>query len=130
MRLTKNQRPNPPRHQLPRLNLPSKSEFSLFLLQLDDPKEVKDKTYSPYFYRAASGPRLRIVDGKVQVDEESLFVHQGDSSLNAANMEVVDESTGRHITNASFRRNPIVRFKWSADTTAMFYKVPWFLIPQ
>lgn len=72
---------------------------------------------------STSGPKLRVVDGKIQLDQDSLFINQGPSDANTSNLQVVDESGGRFITSASFRRNKSARYSWSSAQTASFYQV-------
>ncbi|KNC97742.1 transcription factor TFIIIB subunit BDP1 [Spizellomyces punctatus DAOM BR117] len=68
-----------------------------------------------------SGPRLIMVDGKLQVDQDSLVIrtHVEDE----ADLEHVDEGMQRHITSASFRtRKRLGRVKWTKERTDRFYE--------
>ncbi|TPX63556.1 hypothetical protein SpCBS45565_g06526 [Spizellomyces sp. 'palustris'] len=68
-----------------------------------------------------SGPRLIMVDGKLQVDQDSLVIrtHVEDE----ADLEHVDEGMQRHITSASFRtRKRLGRVKWTKEKTDRFYE--------
>ena len=62
--------------------------------------------------------QVRIVDGKLVVNEESLFVTQPTAKYDS--MDVVNES-GNYITSASFMKKT-ARDKWDTTETDLFYK--------
>ncbi|KIS72406.1 uncharacterized protein UMAG_00808 [Mycosarcoma maydis] len=66
--------------------------------------------------------QTRIVDGKIVLDETSLFANYGNGEDDRDNMEVVDEREGDRFVNASTYSRKLGRNrKWSADETAKFY---------
>lgn len=67
--------------------------------------------------------QTRIVDGKIVIDETSLFANYGNGEDDRDNMEVVDEREGDRFVNASTYSRKLARNrKWSADETAKFYR--------
>lgn len=67
--------------------------------------------------------QTRIVDGKIVLDETSLFANYGNGEEDRDNMEVVDEREGDRFVNASTYSRKLGRNKkWSADETAKFYR--------
>lgn len=67
--------------------------------------------------------QTRIVDGKIVLDETSLFANYGNGEEDRDNMEVVDEREGDRFVNASTYSRKLGRNrKWSADETEKFYK--------
>lgn len=64
-----------------------------------------------------------MINGKIQLDEDSLFLNQDPSDSKAASMEIIDESIGRRVTSATFRRSPTEKFSWNERNTAIFYQV-------
>lgn len=103
-----------------------------------------DDLLSPTGSAAAPGPRLRIVNGEIQIDYDSLMVNDeedggeggsvagGGGSVNGFlefngevgpdGMPVLEERAERHITSATFRRRSF-RMKWSSELTDLFFKV-------
>jgi hypothetical protein len=75
-------------------------------------------------YRASikGGPRLKIVNGQIEVDVDSLYVDQSAADASIPEMEYVEEETHRYITSASFRKNKIYRHRWGDFDTSLFYK--------
>ncbi|KAI9326386.1 hypothetical protein BDR26DRAFT_809637, partial [Obelidium mucronatum] len=76
---------------------------------------------------SSQGPRIQIIDGKIVIDDSSLFIDapntQAIEETHRDDMEVVDESAGtQHITSASFRVNKIRRTVWSPEANERFYK--------
>ena len=71
---------------------------------------------------AAAGPRVRMVNGKIVLDEASLVVTGAVEPDDLSQLEHVEEShTERYITSASFwnKQKPS---KWNAIETAKFYE--------
>ncbi|KAJ1042316.1 hypothetical protein NDA10_001089 [Ustilago hordei] len=67
--------------------------------------------------------QTRIVDGKIVLDETSLFANYGNGEDDRDNMEVVDEREGDRFVNAATYSRKLGRNrKWSADETAKFYR--------
>uniref|UniRef100_V5EUB7 HMG box domain-containing protein n=1 Tax=Kalmanozyma brasiliensis (strain GHG001) TaxID=1365824 RepID=V5EUB7_KALBG len=67
--------------------------------------------------------QTRIVDGKIVLDETSLFANYGNGEEDRDNMEVVDEREGDRFVNASTYSRKLGRNrKWSLDETEKFYK--------
>ena len=67
-----------------------------------------------------SGPRVRIIDGQIVLDEASLQVTV-DPTANTDQMERVEETHGeRHITSASFMKRD-AGGRWSTEETDLFY---------
>lgn len=67
--------------------------------------------------------QTRIVDGKIVLDETSLFANYGNGEEDRDNMEVVDEREGDRFVNAATYSRKLGRNrKWSADETAKFYR--------
>ncbi len=66
--------------------------------------------------------QTRIVDGKIVLDETSLFANFGNEE-DRDNMEVVDEREGDRFVNAATYSRKLGRNrKWTADETAKFYR--------
>jgi transcription factor TFIIIB component B'' len=71
-----------------------------------------------------SGPQMKLVNGQLVLDEESLVVQHADlHGGTVAPLECVEESQyTRYITSATFgKRNRTV--KWNEEQTQMFYDV-------
>lgn len=67
--------------------------------------------------------QTRIVDGKIVLDETSLFANYGNGEDDRDNMEVVDEREGDRFVNAATYSRKLGRNrKWNADETAKFYR--------
>nr|CDI51741.1 -related protein [Melanopsichium pennsylvanicum 4] len=67
--------------------------------------------------------QTRIVDGKIVIDETSLFANYGNGEEDRENMEVVDEREGdRFVNAATYSRKMGRNRKWTADDTAKFYR--------
>lgn len=67
--------------------------------------------------------QTRIVDGKIVLDETSLFANYGNGEDDRDNMEVIDEREGDRFVNAATYSRKLGRNrKWSADETAKFYR--------
>ena len=69
-----------------------------------------------------AAPRLKIVDGRVSVDEDSLVVRTADSSSEGAELRAIVHETGQRVTSASFRTRAAQRERWTALETALFYE--------
>ncbi|KAJ3089072.1 Transcription factor TFIIIB component B [Quaeritorhiza haematococci] len=71
---------------------------------------------------SSAAPRLRIVDGQIQVDVDSLVVENQDAedSRNLENMEIVDEGD-KYVTSASYRKK-FRMVRWTAEQTKKFYE--------
>lgn len=87
-------------------------------------------------------PKVRIVNGQIQLDQSSLLISGGNENNNsisssgstAENLTVVQDANSRHITSRSFskKHNTIISAdgtqsiaqssKWSHDQTLTFYK--------
>ncbi|SPO41534.1 uncharacterized protein PSFLO_07016 [Pseudozyma flocculosa] len=66
--------------------------------------------------------QTRIVDGKIVVDETSLFANYGNGEEDREGMEVVDEREGDRFVNSATRGKAFGRYKrWSDDDNAKFY---------
>jgi transcription factor TFIIIB component B'' len=74
-------------------------------------------------YISFAGPQMKLVNGQIVLDEESLVVQHSDLHGERAPMERVEESQHmRHITSATFgKRNRTV--KWTEEDTIKFYEV-------
>lgn len=68
----------------------------------------------------AEGPRIRIVNGSVELDQNSLFVQQPVDE-DVAEMEIVDETMSKPMNSNSFRA-PQSRWKWTPQLTDLFFK--------
>ncbi|SJX60874.1 related to BDP1-essential subunit of RNA polymerase III transcription factor [Sporisorium reilianum f. sp. reilianum] len=67
--------------------------------------------------------QTRIVDGKIVLDEMSLFANYGNGEDDRDNMEVIDEREGDRFVNAATYSRKLGRNrKWTADETAKFYR--------
>ena len=68
--------------------------------------------------------QTRIVDGKIVVDETSLFANYGNAEDDRDGMEIIDEREGDRFVNSASRGKGQGRLKkWSQEDTAKFYKV-------
>ncbi|KAJ3413672.1 hypothetical protein HDV05_007740 [Chytridiales sp. JEL 0842] len=82
-----------------------------------------DPEAAPAKLSVPSGPRIHIVNGRIQMDMDSLVV-VNNAAENQDDLEVVDESASvTKITSASFMRNKITGHRWTAEETAKFYKL-------
>eukprot|EP00762_Andalucia_godoyi_P005254 ANDGO_06709.mRNA.1 Transcription factor TFIIIB component B'' len=78
-------------------------------------------TSMPTFPQPVFGPQLKIVNGKLVLDESSLVIRTEANQLDESVLERVEE-TRRRITSATFlRHKPGPR--WSADETERFYRM-------
>ncbi|KAJ3020644.1 UNVERIFIED_CONTAM: Transcription factor TFIIIB component B [Siphonaria sp. JEL0065] len=73
------------------------------------------------------GPRIQIIDGRIVIDDSSLYISAPDSQAiedhSREDMEIVDESAGmERITSASFMVNKIKGKKWKKEDHDLFYK--------
>ncbi|KAN0060294.1 hypothetical protein ACQY0O_007623 [Thecaphora frezii] len=67
--------------------------------------------------------QTRIVDGKIVVDESSLFANFGNGEDFREGMEVIDEREGDRFVNSATRGKGFGRNKrWTDDDTAKFYR--------
>ncbi|CDW98018.1 hypothetical protein, partial [Sporisorium scitamineum] len=67
--------------------------------------------------------QTRIVDGKIVLDETSLFANYGNGEDDRDNMEIIDEREGDRFVNAAAYSRKLGRNrKWTADETAKFYR--------
>jgi hypothetical protein len=68
---------------------------------------------------------VRIVDGKIVLNEESLYVRHGPDP---STLDIVHDA-GQHITSATYvTREP--SDKWNYDETERFYRVRTFIIER
>jgi len=71
---------------------------------------------------AYSGPRVRVVDGQIVVDQASLEVSQAPTDTDLQALERIEEHHGtKHITSASFMRRD-AGGRWTADENERFYE--------
>eukprot|EP00158_Paraphelidium_tribonemae_P002801 Partr_v1_DN25684_c1_g1_i5_m4873 putative B double prime 1, subunit of RNA polymerase III transcription initiation factor IIIB len=71
------------------------------------------------------GPKVRIVDGQITIDEESMEVSQDKpGGRDLSELEQIEENHAtRHITSASFSRHAGKKSpKWTLDDTEKFYE--------
>ncbi|TPX36855.1 hypothetical protein SeMB42_g07003 [Synchytrium endobioticum] len=75
--------------------------------------------------QGGAGPQLVMVNGVMTLDQTSLIMRQEEEEVEH---EVVDETTTKLITSASFRKNPRANHqKWSKQETELFYEcLSWF----
>lgn len=64
-------------------------------------------------------PQVKVVDGRIVVNEESLYATRADD-VELTDMDVVNES-GTRVTSSSFRKKK-PRDTWTLDDTELFYK--------
>lgn len=88
----------------------------------DQPTIQKEATAAPAGV-GAEGPQLRIVDGNIVLDEQSLVVdRQRQAAAARAEMEEVEENDfSKTFTSASFMKREKI-MQWDAVATDMFYK--------
>ncbi|KAI9205714.1 uncharacterized protein BJ171DRAFT_499431 [Polychytrium aggregatum] len=91
-------------------------------IKSDGPEPAEDSDDSKQDIKpsvSSFGPQIRIVNGQIVVDEQSLMIAD-DAQSEIGEMEEVDESD-RHITSASFSRKPRIVGKWTKEETRLFY---------
>ena len=72
---------------------------------------------------APAGPKLRVVNGQIVIDEESLFVSKNQLTGDVPEMPVVEENSNRYVTSASFRTKKTIKTRWNGTQTKLFYQV-------
>jgi hypothetical protein len=76
---------------------------------------------------APAGPKLRVVNGQIVIDEESLFVSKNQITGDVPEMPVVEENSNRYVTSASFRTKKSMKTRWNNTQTKLFYQVSTFV---
>jgi hypothetical protein len=92
-------------------------------------KKASDMTNGASSSRAApaapvtsAGPRVRLVDGQIVLDEASLAIAGSEQAGDVSHLTEIEEShEDRHITSASFIPNRTGNQTWSPVDTALFY---------
>ncbi len=102
--------------------------FKVIYHQSGDPEETvisapsPKEPSTPKQKEVVFAPQVRIVDGQIVVNEESLVV-TADSSANVSHEDYnVVVETGNHVTSHSFLTNRTTTEKWSTEETELFYK--------
>ena len=95
--------------------------------KIEDVKKSPIKKIEVPIEKVQVGPRLTVVDGKIQLDASSLLVTETESHINELENDLIEDRTNIHITSSSFRRKT-TRIKWDQELTDLFYKV--FIIIQ
>ncbi|KAJ3210556.1 Transcription factor TFIIIB component B [Clydaea vesicula] len=68
------------------------------------------------------GPRLRVVDGQIQIDNDSLYIDEKVNNFYEENEgEVFEERADVHLTASSFAKKRF-RLKWDLESTELFFK--------
>ncbi|KAJ3010708.1 Transcription factor TFIIIB component B [Thoreauomyces humboldtii] len=67
-----------------------------------------------------SGPRLIMIDGKLQLDKNSLHISADNDE--EEDLEEIAEDSNRRINSASFGKKPLGRVRWTSETTNRFYE--------
>lgn len=78
----------------------------------------------PQFHENRLAVQTRIVDGKIVLDEQSLFANYRDDELHEReqrNWEVIDEREGDQFINSASRSKQRRTQRWSADETERFF---------
>ena len=69
--------------------------------------------------QAHRGPQLRLVNGQMVIDENSLTVA---TEKEKVDFQRIEEGTARYVSSASFRLRPrTARVKWTPELTELFY---------
>ncbi|MBW0483980.1 hypothetical protein O181_023695 [Austropuccinia psidii MF-1] len=66
-------------------------------------------------------PQLRVVDGQIILDQDSLQVNRADQPLQLEEMEIVEESDSTRLVNSQTWGKTVRADKWSATETSLFY---------
>ncbi|WAQ84399.1 hypothetical protein PtA15_4A852 [Puccinia triticina] len=66
-------------------------------------------------------PQLRVVDGQMVLDQDSLAVDRRDHTPPLDDMEVVEESDATRLVNSNTWSKAVRGERWSADETSLFY---------
>ncbi|TPX62420.1 hypothetical protein PhCBS80983_g00473 [Powellomyces hirtus] len=84
----------------------------------ESPAPEREASPAPVNY---SGPRLIMIDGKLQLDKESLVIKTGRED--DEELEHIDEASNRHVTSASFStKQRMARVRWTDEKTDRFYQ--------
>lgn len=81
--------------------------------------EFNEEDYTPQASQYA--PQLRVVNGQIVLDQDSLQVDRRDQSPELDEMEVVEESDATRLVNSQTWMKSTRCERWSADETCLFY---------
>ena len=86
------------------------------------PKQLAPSTFDKSDRSMSSlvAPQIKLVDGKVVIDESLLHATISHSQL-AQEMTVIDE-TDRHLTSATFAKKRVTSNRWSLGETNLFFE--------
>ncbi|PLW09835.1 hypothetical protein PCANC_20021 [Puccinia coronata f. sp. avenae] len=85
--------------------------------------EVEEFNVDDYVPQASQyAPQLRVVDGQMVLDQDSLEVNRRDQSPSQLDdMEVVEESDTTRLVNSNTWSKAVRGERWTADETGLFY---------
>ncbi|OAV92724.1 hypothetical protein PTTG_02515 [Puccinia triticina 1-1 BBBD Race 1] len=88
----------------------------------DENMVVEEFNVDDYVPQASQyAPQLRVVDGQMVLDQDSLAVDRRDHTPPLDDMEVVEESDATRLVNSNTWSKAVRGERWSADETSLFY---------
>lgn len=85
----------------------------------EEEEEVVEEDYVPEPTQYA--PQLRVVDGQIVLDQDSLQVERQDQNDRLDEMEIVEEHDSTRLVNSLTWSKKIRGERWSAEETALFF---------
>lgn len=91
----------------------------------EEQAETQERPTDPEFGENRFAVQTRIVDGKIVLDEQSLYANYRDEEQQAKeqrNWEVIDEREGDQFVNSASRSKQRRTQRWSAEETERFFQ--------
>lgn len=91
----------------------------------EEQSETQERPTDPEFGENRFAVQTRIVDGKIVLDEQSLYANYRDEEQQAKeqrNWEVIDEREGDQFVNSASRSKQRRTQRWSAEETERFFQ--------
>lgn len=90
----------------------------------EEEEEIVEENFEENDYApqgAQYAPQLRVVDGQIVLDQDSLEVNRCDQSPQLDEMEVVEESDSTRLINSQTWSKAVRGERWSTKETSLFY---------